>query len=350
MELERDYQASAQRLQDAYRRALPPIRASANDLLAEIERIEAATGEAVRDVTGLNAYGRLTRQIEAELQDFAVIARDESARLAENGLGMGVNAALDAVGAQSGIAARVWMRPDPAALERLISTVNSDAMRANIARFGANAADDFAALMTTLTAQGKGGRFIARAVAGWTNVPLAWADNMARTTQNVSYRGANHAAMKANERLLDGWLWRAALDVRTCMSCISQHGRLHPVDEALNDHHRGRCAPVPVVRGSTWTQAVETGEAWYGRLPQGTQRRIAGDLLYTALREGDAGWSDLSKPYQDDVFGEMLRAASVRELVEARRYVSLDRLARNLPVNATRREQAAEIAADVRTA
>lgn len=345
VELERDYQQTAQRLTEAYRRVLPSLRASSSDLLRDIERIEAQTGEPVTDVRGLDAYGRLVRQIEAEMQDFAVITRFESGRLAENGLGMGVNAALDAVGAQSQLAAGAWMRPDPAALERLIGYVDSDAMRQNFARFGENAAQDFADLMTSLTAQGKGSRFIARAMAGWTNVPLAWADNMARTTQNTSYRGANHAAMKANERLLDGWMWRAALDVRVCMSCISQHGTVHSVDETLNDHHRGRCAPVPVVRGSTWAQRVETGEAWYGRLPEGTQRRVAGDLLYTALREGDAGWSDLSKPYSDDVFGEMLRAASVRELVEnPQRYIALRRIANGLDANGTSMVAAADIA------
>lgn len=106
---------------------------------------------------------------------------------------------------------------------------------------------------------------------------------------------------------------------------------------------------MPVVKGTTWVQSVERGEDWYGRLPDGTQRRIAGDLLYTALRNGDAAWSDLSKPYEDKVFGEMLRTASVSELVEdKRRYFELERMAGALPRNTTSAAQAAQVAAEVR--
>lgn len=350
VELETQYQATATRLVSSYRQVLPELRRNANDLLREIERIEAATGEPVGYVQGLDQYGRLVRQIEVEMQDFAAIARFMSGELTEGGVQAGIDAALDAVGAQAQAAAAAWMRPDPAALERLIGYVDSAAMRAKFARFGANAANNFADTVLALTAQGKGAAAIARAVENWYHVPFAWAENMTRTVQNTSYRGASHASYLLNEALLDGWMWRAALDVRTCMSCISQHGTIHPVDETLTDHHRGRCTPVPVVKGTTWARGVEAGQDWYGRLPEGAQRRVAGDLLFTALRNGDAAWSDLSKAYDDVVFGRMLREASVSELVaDGQRYIAVQRLAAQLPPNGTSPAQAAQIAAEVRT-
>ena len=86
-------------------------------------------------------------------------------------------------------------------------------------------------------------------------------------------------------------------------------------------------------RARTGRKGLVSGQQWYERLPEGAQRRVAGDLLYTALRSGDAAWSDLSKAYEDNVFGVMLRQASVRELVGAPRYSLLMAQSVALPAN-----------------
>lgn len=349
--LEREYSAVSTRLQTAYARTLVPIRARVAALVAELDALEAAGGLTPQGVRGLRTYRALLAGIEAEMADFAVIARGEAANAGSAALQLGLGFAEDAVLATSGSAARVlagvWLRPDPAALARLIDYADSAAMRQALRRFGADAANNFADTLLALAAQGRPSREMARLMTRWLDVPYAWADNAVRTTLHYSYRGATHAAYLTNERVVEGWYWQSALDARACLSCISQHGSFHPVTEVLNDHHRGRCFPTPLVRGSTRT--MESGQDWYARLPEGAQRRVAGDLMYTALRDGAARWEDLSRPYQNDVFGVMLREANVRELVpNPRAYVDLRRQAAALPRNPVNDEQAAQIAAETR--
>jgi hypothetical protein len=340
--LERDYTFVARRLTASYGRMLRTLRPMARDLLTEMRRIEAtgarATAQQIRD---LAQYRDLINRIELEMGEFAALARDGAGDLQQLALPLGTNVAEGQVLLQAGDAAAelvagAYIRPDPAALETLINYVDSDAMRAKFRQFGANAAQNFADGMLSLVAQGKHPVAIARYMNKWWGVPLSWAENMTRTTQIWSYRAAAHSSYAANGRLLDGWMWRAALDVRTCLSCLSRH-------------HRGRCAAVPVLKGSTWTANVESGRDWYGRLPTAVQRRMAGDTMFTALNQGDVSFDDLSKIYQDDVFGEMLREASVRELIaDNRRYARLRVDAAMMPRNRITNERAAVLAAQTR--
>lgn len=351
--LDTEYKPTAERLRSAYSRVLPRLQDLERKLIADIEAL-AESGELTAGrVRGLKTYRDLIERIEAEMQGFAIIAKDEAAALTEKMIKPAVDAALSDTATQApGFAAELtanFLRPDPAALERLVGYVDSAAMRAKFAKFGEAAGQDFADKMLTMVAQGKNPRFIANMIAGWNNIPAAWAENMTRTTQLYSYRTATHAAYLVNDHLYEGWMWRAALDVRTCMSCVSRHGQIYKTTQTLTDHHRGRCAPIPVLKGSTWQNDVIAGRDWYGSLPTDVQRQMAGDLMWTAMREGDVGWDDISRPYQDDVFGKMLREASVRELVEdARRYFQLEQLSGRLQGIRTTPEQAAVIAAETR--
>ena len=122
----------------------------------------------------------------------------------------------------------------------------------------------------------------------------------------------NHATYRANERVLEGWIWSSARDTRTCISCWSQHGRVYRLDQVLRDHHQGRCAPIPLVRGST--RQWQTGEQLFDNLRPEQQQQIMGPGLYDAWRRGDVQFNELSVPYYDDVYGEMLRRPTNREL------------------------------------
>jgi hypothetical protein len=314
--LEHEYQAVSARLQAAYRRTITPLQDQLGTLTTELGNAENLSAE---DVRGLRTYRDLLRRIEADMNGFAAITRNELVNLQEGAVQIGLGGAFEQAqaqvsAAQARVLAGAWLRPDPAALSALIDYAESPALRERMAAFGANAADNFADTMLALVAQGKNPRAIARTMTTWFNIPYAWADNQARTIQVYSYRAANHATYRANERILDGWLWRAALDPRTCMSCVSQHGSIHPVSETLNDHHRGRCAPVPVVKGTTWAQEVESGEAWFARQSPAVQRQMMGPGMFDAYQRGRLDFRDLSQPYQDGVYGTMLREATLGEL------------------------------------
>lgn len=108
------------------------------------------------------------------------------------------------------------------------------------------------------------------------------------------------------------------------MSCIAQHGSIHPVTEVLNDHHNGRCAMVPLT--VSWESlgfpglpdtrpSVPSGEAWFTGLSEAEQQRTMGPAMWRAWKAGEVRWEDLSRAHTDPVYGEMRTAASLRALL-----------------------------------
>jgi hypothetical protein len=326
--IEREFSPVEDRLKTAYQRIVPQIQDEMDLLAARIDQIyEANNGEvSAQTVRDLKQWGALLAVVAAEMANFAAIGRDAAGDAQGAAILLGATAARDMAVATAGnggvVILGVWNQPDPAALETLINYVDGAAMRAKFAAFGENAAKNLADLVLAGVANGFNPRRIASLMSGWFNVPYTWAETMARTAQLWSYRSATHAAYRANPDVVEGWLWQAALDLRTCLSCIQQHGTRHPIDEVLNDHHRGRCTPVPIVKGTQWWIDFENGPYWFDQQPVSMQRAIMGESMWRAYQAGAVGWGDFSKPYQNDVYGEMLREASLRELLGngARKY------------------------------
>ena len=129
------------------------------------------------------------------------------------------------------------------------------------------------------------------------NGGIARAQVIARTEMIDAHRGAAEASQNANHEVLEGWMWWAKLDPRTCASCIAQHGQLHPLEEpGPLDHHQGRCARVP--RTKTWAELgfdgvpetvppPESGLDWFKRQPENVQREVLGPKRYEAWLAGD---------------------------------------------------------------
>lgn len=126
---------------------------------------------------------------------------------------------------------------------------------------------------------------------------------VARTEMLDAHRAGGAAADKANTDIMAGWLWSANLDARTCPSCLSQHGQLHPIDEpGPQDHQCGRCARVPKTK--SWRELgfnideprdlMPDAKAWFNNLDDGTQKDIMGAERLALLQAGDIGWEDLS--------------------------------------------------------
>lgn len=145
-------------------------------------------------------------------------------------------------------------------------------------------------------------RRMVRAVEGRFNGGLARALTIARTEMLDAYRVAAGAQQAANADVLQGWMWSAQLDRRTCPSCVAQHGSIHSLEEPGPwDHQNGRCARTPVVK--PWKQlgfsmrepasSVTTGPEWFGAQPAATQQQILGPDRLAALNAGRASWDDM---------------------------------------------------------
>lgn len=128
------------------------------------------------------------------------------------------------------------------------------------------------------------------------DLQLSRALTIARTEMLDAARAATYAVDQANAHLLAGWLWIAHLDSSTCMSCVAQHGTLHPIDEpGPYDHQNGRCARVPKTK--TWQELGFSGmedppdhypdaDAWFAGLSEEQQRRTLGKAGYEAYKDG----------------------------------------------------------------
>ena len=153
---------------------------------------------------------------------------------------------------------------------------------------------------------------------------LKWAMSTVRTAQIKSYQVATHMTYAANSEIVPGWIWWSALDSRTCMSCINQHGGEHPHTEVLNDHHQGRCAAIPKaltyadlgldIPGPPGAAEVETGQEWFKKQPRARQREMMGPQKWEAWDNDEFAFADLSQKYDDDVYGDLLRETSLKAL------------------------------------
>lgn len=324
-----DYTGTAQRLLDAYNRTRPRLEQAAGAFTQRVNEWVALNPDAsltAEYVRGFKQFQDLLARVAVETRDFAALLRNEAGGLQDRAVLIGSDGALEMTQKTSGgfgaeIAA-AWNRVAPEALVALIGYVDGEAFRDRTAMFGDNAAENISDVILTSVAQGKNPRALAGILTSWFSVPYAWADNMARTVQLYSYRMANHASYSANADVLDGWVWSATLDSRVCLSCVSQHGTVHKLTETLNDHHRGRCAPVPLVKGTRWIDTMQTGPDWFEGLDEGIQQQMMGAAMWNAWNDGAVQWSEMSQPYQDPIYGEMLREASVKGVLgaDAQRY------------------------------
>jgi hypothetical protein len=61
---------------------------------------------------------------------------------------------------------------------------------------------------------------------------------------------------------------------------------------------------------------IEPGEQWFKRQPEAFQRERMGPGRFDAWKAGKFDFRDLSVPYNDPVYGEMLREATLKGLLK----------------------------------
>ncbi|QPC82104.1 hypothetical protein G4Y79_20840 [Phototrophicus methaneseepsis] len=306
---------TAQRLLAAYERTVPEMQRRMDSLIAEIQRLEAAGDATTQRVRELNAYQKMMERVDYEMTEFQRILSDEMSTASDSAIEAGSRIAQDMVeimgGSTTGVFLGGWNEPDPAAIRTLADYLSREAMQDKLSSFSENAVLSLEDLILTHVAQGKNPRELARRLSQWTNTPYYWSENMARTVQVYSYRGATHASYLANEHVVQGWVWSAACDRRTCISCWNMHGQEFSNQEILNDHHKGRCTPLPMVRNVY--RSITSGEERFRQLSAAEQRQIMGPGLYDAWRRDDVQFRDFTRTYRDDVYGTMRRAATLNE-------------------------------------
>ena len=322
--------ARAVRLVNAYGRVYRQLQ---DAIQALAEQIAGLDHPAAADVQELATLRALRTQVEERVTAFGGFAdaelREGASQAIAQGLGHWEQLTLlafpEVLRATVGGA---FMRLHPDAVETMIGFLGNDSpLTTSLTRqLGPAVANAVADKLISGVALGLNPRATAAIIRNELGQGLTWSLNTTRTAQLWAYREANRAAMVANQAITPGWTWLAALDDRTCLSCVAMNGTHHAAAEVLNDHHSGRCVAVPetvswqslgIDLPETGAQ-VESGEDWFGRQPEATQQAMMGPGMYDAWRAGRFDVQDLSQPYQDPVYGEMLREASLKDLLGPR--------------------------------
>lgn len=330
----RQEREAATRLVRAYGKAYSKLQGDIQALVKALGEMDAPTrGQVER----LSLYKALLRQIRDEVNRYAAVAEGEIGKGAESALTTAlanserlVQAALPKLGAAR--LRGLWVGLDPEAVATMAGFLQEDSpLYVNLRALGDEVAKVVAEKLLEGVVLGNNPRKVARIIRDATGQGLTWSLNTARTANIWAYRLAAHASYRANSHVVTEWVWWAQLgDPRTCLSCINMHGSVHGLDEVLNDHHAGRCTPLPKtvsyrdlgLEVPEEPQVYQRGETWFRLLTPEQQQAMMGAARWTAWRAGEFSFSDLSAPYRDDVYGVMLREASLKGLLgeRAKRY------------------------------
>ena len=132
---------------------------------------------------------------------------------------------------------------------------------------------------------------------------------VARTEQLRAYRRAGTEQMKASG-VVDGWIWRSAMQSTTCLACIAMDGTEHDLDEELDDHPNGRCFKQPKISGLEPVEA-RSSEDWFRSQTEERQTEMMGDKLFEAWKEGQVGFGDLAGVVQSEEWGSHVHVKSL---------------------------------------
>jgi len=328
-QLLRGERAQATRYVQAYAQIARDLQGQIDALAAELALME---NPKAWQVAKLARWKSLKVQIAREIDKFgAFVATDLQAQIAEQvALALQHAEQMTLAGIPKPLADAIranWNRLPAEAVLRMLGFLQpgSPLLESLTAQLGASVAEQVSKALLRGIALGWNPRKVASYMARELGQGLAWALRTARTAQLWAYREACRASYVANSDIVEGWIWHAKLDDgRTCMSCIAMHGTLHKPDEVLNDHHNGRCAPIPVTK--SWEAlgfkglpdtrpVVQSGQDWFEGLSAAQQQQYMGGAMFDAWKAGRIGWDDFSREHEDGVYGLMRVMPSLKELL-----------------------------------
>ena len=176
-------------------------------------------------------------------------------------------------------------------------------------------------------AAGQNPQVIARTVRREYAGGLSNAVTVCRTEAMRAYRTASHENYRANDDVVEGWIWSAGHSSRTCAACWGMDGTLHPLDEDLNDHVRGRCCAIPQTK--SWQElfpdldlsdVIETrAEPWdpetaFKKLTVKQQKDVLGKGRYEMWADGKIKLRNIPAEHKSAIWGNSYQPATLEDL------------------------------------
>ena len=269
---------AAGRLTRAYGRIYKDLSTEIDDLLEGLWDAETGSYRASTKAARLKS---LKRQIAREIDRYGAYADTEMLNGSQDAITQAMSDSrnltqLSLPGGlqEAGIMAQ-WNRLPTESVEQMLGFLSTDSPLhdALIKKLGPEVADRVSDEMVKGIALGWNPRKVAAGIVKQFGAGLTWSMTTVRTAQIWSYRESTRASYAANPRVVKGWVWNAALDQRTCMSCIAMHGTRHELSEPLDDHHSGRCLRGDMLVNARAVKAF-------------VSRRYVGDMLSIRLASG----------------------------------------------------------------
>ena len=311
-------------LDSNYDRAITPVLraiAASKDAGLMAERNDQLEAEAERLAEAGETWKIDNPVLSAWLADFeASLVRDRErvAAIAGRMQALGVDAAQrltpEITFAGLPVEARMlWNAPDPRAVGRAIDYANKPAWDEQLKKMGVRTVESVRNAAIRGIVRGTAPTAVANEIikAG-ASLSVHQARTLTRTLMLSSYRQAAALNQEENRSILVGQVRIAVLDGRTCMACVAQHGQRLAIGEVIKDHHNGRCTAVSLVKG--YPRQIGSGADWFGGLDENQQRQMMGAKAFEDWKAGKFDLQDMVTTYDDDVFGQMTRQASLAEI------------------------------------
>lgn len=211
--------------------------------------------------------------------------------------------------------------------------------------------DDAIKTMTSGLLRGLPARVVAANLKAALGIPMLRAMTIARTELLRSYREAQRLSILANPEVYEGWVWRAALNARTCGICWTMHGTLYPITDGkltgsmpgtlalssgrfppgltvapMETHPNCRCVLSP--RPKSYAEILNDptipdrrlpmvpGSSLFSNLPFDRQRAILGPGRHDLYLQG-VPLTEMLGRVGNRTWGDMIRMKPLRELAPA---------------------------------
>lgn len=247
---------------------------------------------------------RILNQTEAELQRFSKYAdgsiADSQTQLIKLAQAHTADIATKAAGKR--LQGATWRKLPTSQLEDLVGiTANGSPVYTILKKLVPAGVDKVRDSLVNGIAVGKTPTMIAKELRDELGGNLGRFITVATTEDQRAYRSSSFRSMKANDAIIDGWTWHAALSSDTCLSCLAMHGTVHPLTEELESHPNCRCQAIPNVKG--YDNGVESGADWLKRQDEDVQRRAMSPAKYELYASGKVELSDFVATRHSETWG-----------------------------------------------
>lgn len=277
-------------------------------------------------------YKALMKQCEDELTQLSKSGANITNSQVKDAINMGQEHAqqltLTALGEAPAGLSITWTKLPVKAVETIVSNLTDNSPVSKLLnRYGKEAAQGIKNELITGISMGKNTKVIAANIKRQFGRHLQNIDTVVHTETMRAYRTTQLQNYNENSNVVEAWIWHSALHGNSCIGCVSMHGTIHKLDDALEDHPSGKCSRIPTTK--TWAELfpnldlshvketrvqIKTGAELFKEFPDDKQLRLLGNTKYKAYKKGDLAIEDIAGVRHSDEWGDTVKIKNLSEL------------------------------------